>query len=195
MVIIAGEELNRNLVAREFEANVHCLHSATTITCGYAPVVNVGTVCKTARIVAIDGMVGRRSGPKKNKKLPPSVSESLSSKLGQTSTDQSAKEASASTDTSASALANAVGGMQITQKEGEEVATNTADENAKADDHEIPNITDKDDDEEGGPSLRTGMRARLRFQFDHPQRVSVGQILVFREGRARGVGRVTAVFD
>lgn len=190
MVIIAGEELTRNLVVREFEANVHCLHSATTITCGYAPVVNVGTVCKTARIVAIDGMVGRRSGPRKNKTLPPSVSESLSSKLGQAAKDTSA---SASTDASTTTLASAVGDMQITQKEGE-TAAKTAEENEMADDHEVLNITDKDEDE-GGPSLRTGMRARLRFQFDHPQRVSVGQILVFREGRARGVGRVTAIFD
>ncbi len=194
MVIVAGEDLNRNLVAREFEANVHCLHSATTITCGYAPVVNVGTVCKTARIVAIDGMVGRRSGPKKNKKLPLSVSESLSSKLGQTSADQSAKDAStsASTDASTNALASAVADMQITHKEGEASAS---EDNVKADDHEVFNIPENGEDEEGGPSLRTGMRARLRFQFDHPQRVPVGQILVFREGRARGVGRVTAVFD
>jgi hypothetical protein len=132
-------------------------------------VVNVGTVCKTARIVAIDGMVGRRGGPKKNKKLPPSVTASISAKLND----------GASTT---AATTNKVGTEVVQEK------TILVTEPKQS--HE-----ENDDEETSGPSLRTGMRARLRFQFDHPQRVNIGQILVFREGRARGVGRVVGLFE
>lgn len=196
MAIVAGEELTRNLVAREFEANVHCLHSSTTITCGYAPVVNIGAICKTARVIAIDGMVGRRSGPKKNKKLPPSVSASISSKLSHPSsaTDQvSSKEANgsvASSDTTLASITNAASKIDLASAPKSDATLNAAEPT-------VPPTIEKEieEDDESGPSLRTGMRARLRFQFDHPQRVSIGQVLVFREGRARGVGRVTAIFE
>lgn len=44
-------------------------------------------------------------------------------------------------------------------------------------------------------NLRTGDRAVVRCQFMYrPEHVSPGTILLFREGRAKGVGRIKAVF-
>ncbi len=44
--------------------------------------------------------------------------------------------------------------------------------------------------------MRTGDRARVRFKFiKHPEYLRIGARLVFREGRTKGVGRVTALFD
>lgn len=43
--------------------------------------------------------------------------------------------------------------------------------------------------------LRTGDRASVRFRFmRHPEFLKVGARLVFREGRTKGVGRVTALY-
>lgn len=44
--------------------------------------------------------------------------------------------------------------------------------------------------------MRTGDRATVRFRFvRHPEYVRVGARLVFREGRTKGVGRITGLFD
>ncbi|KAJ2449693.1 hypothetical protein EV183_004745, partial [Coemansia sp. RSA 2336] len=52
------------------------------------------------------------------------------------------------------------------------------------------NSDDEDD------ALRTGSRARVLFQFiRHPEHLTEGSRLVFREGRTKGVGRVTRVFN
>lgn len=43
--------------------------------------------------------------------------------------------------------------------------------------------------------MRTGDRAKVRFRFvKHPEYVRLGARLVFREGRTKGVGRITALF-
>lgn len=43
--------------------------------------------------------------------------------------------------------------------------------------------------------LRTGDRAQVRFRFmRYPEYIKVGARLLFREGRTKGVGRVTALF-
>ncbi|KAJ2851425.1 hypothetical protein IWW36_001064 [Coemansia brasiliensis] len=53
------------------------------------------------------------------------------------------------------------------------------------------NSSDEDED-----ALRTGSRARVLFQFiRHPEHLTEGSRLVFREGRTKGVGRVTRIFD
>ncbi|KAI9480225.1 P-loop containing nucleoside triphosphate hydrolase protein [Coemansia mojavensis] len=50
--------------------------------------------------------------------------------------------------------------------------------------------------DENEDALRTGSRARVLFQFiRHPEHLTEGTRLVFREGRTKGVGRVTRVFD
>eukprot|EP00756_Hemistasia_phaeocysticola_P015186 Hpha_TRINITY_DN15391_c5_g1::TRINITY_DN15391_c5_g1_i1::g.90877::m.90877 len=44
--------------------------------------------------------------------------------------------------------------------------------------------------------LRTGDKARVRFRFLHrPEYIRIGTKLVFREGRTKGLGTVTAAFD
>lgn len=48
---------------------------------------------------------------------------------------------------------------------------------------------------EGDPVLRSGDRATVLFKFTHhPEAIEAGEILVFREGRTRGVGKVLEVF-
>ena len=44
--------------------------------------------------------------------------------------------------------------------------------------------------------LRTGDRAKVRFRFmRHPEYLRVGARMVFREGRTKGIGKITALFD
>ena len=44
--------------------------------------------------------------------------------------------------------------------------------------------------------LRTGDRARVRFRFlKRPEYLRVGMRLLFREGRTKGVGKISALFD
>jgi len=48
---------------------------------------------------------------------------------------------------------------------------------------------------EGEAILRSGDRATVQFQFKHhPEAIEPGEILIFREGRTRGVGKVLEVF-
>ncbi|KAJ2714397.1 hypothetical protein H4S00_005163, partial [Coemansia sp. D1744] len=45
-------------------------------------------------------------------------------------------------------------------------------------------------------ALRTGDRARVLFQFiRHPEYITLGSRLVFREGRTKGVGKVVRVLS
>ncbi|KAJ2813626.1 hypothetical protein FBU31_007417, partial [Coemansia sp. 'formosensis'] len=47
-----------------------------------------------------------------------------------------------------------------------------------------------------GKTLRTGDRARVIFQFiRHPEYLTEGTRLIFREGRTKGVGKVLRVLD
>lgn len=45
------------------------------------------------------------------------------------------------------------------------------------------------------PLLRTGDRANVRFKFMYnPEYISVGSTLLFREGRTKGMGKITKLF-
>lgn len=44
------------------------------------------------------------------------------------------------------------------------------------------------------PLLRTGDRSNVRFKFMyHPEYISVGSTLLFREGRTKGMGKITKI--
>jgi len=49
-------------------------------------------------------------------------------------------------------------------------------------------------DEENGIVLRPGSRAKVRFEFaQRPEYIRPGMRMLFRDGRVRGVGIVTAI--
>lgn len=110
---------------REFEAEVKVLHHSTTIVPGYSPMIHLGVVRQSAKIVSIDV-------------LKPS-----------------------------STVATATSVREIRK------------ENKSTDN--------------GEHLLRTGGEARVVFRFQyHGEFLTLGRVLIFREGRAKGIGRVTA---
>lgn len=153
----------------EFEAEVLVLFHKSTICEKYQAMVHCGNVRQTASIMSIKDASGAETGGDGDarSKAPP-----LAASTADNVPEASAREG-AIREGARSAASNA--GSVSTIASTEQNIQSTSSDPKKA--------------------IRTGDRAYVRFRFlQYPEYIKPGARILFREGRTKGVGKVTRVF-
>lgn len=151
----------------DFEAEVLVLYHATTIAKAYEAVVHCATTRQAAKIIAIH----------KPSRLVMSAEGDLADAGDALSipTEPEPEHPVAAADASASAAASAPAASAAS---GTDASSGPADGSGAPSEH----------------VLRTGMKANVVFRFLYsPQFVVPGARLIFRDGRTKGVGKITRV--
>jgi GTPase len=161
-----------------FEAEVLILHHSTTVAVGYAPQCHIGVSSQSATITSIT-LRGR------------SDAGAAVSTGGAAATADSAESCTAVKPTESSALGGAFSAGSVVGPAGGSPGPRRAIEaagiEAASPDAAAAALPGRD-------VLRTGNRALVTFQYLYkPEYIHVGEVLLFREGHCKGVGRITHV--